>query len=59
MSEGELLIRLGTPDVTSGNRQKQNLRWTWLPVDGDADTITTVTLVNGSVANVERKVVRK
>jgi hypothetical protein len=59
MSEAELLMRLGTPDVTSGNKQKRSLRWTWLPVEGDADTITTVTLVNGSVTDVDRKVVKK
>jgi hypothetical protein len=59
MSEAELLMRLGTPDVTSGNKQKRGLRWTWLPIDGDPDTITTVTLVNGSVTDVDRKVVKK
>jgi hypothetical protein len=59
MSEAELVMRLGTPDVTSGSKQKRSLRWTWLPADGDPDTITTVTLVNGSVSDVDRKVVKK
>jgi hypothetical protein len=59
MSEAELLMRLGAPDVTSASKQKRSLRWTWLPVDGDPDTITTVTLINGSVTDVDRKVVKK
>ena len=59
MSEAELVAHLGRPDVTSGNREKRTLRWTWLPVAGDPDTITTVTLANGSVTDVDRKVVKK
>jgi hypothetical protein len=59
MSQGEVIAHLGAPDVTAGNKQKHSLRWTWLPADGDPDTITTVTLVNGAVADVERKVVKK
>ncbi len=59
MSEAELIAHLGAPDVTSGSKQKHSLRWTWLPADGDPDTITTVTLVNGAVADVNRKVVKK
>ncbi len=59
MSEAELLLHLGAPDVTSGNKQKRSLRWTWLPAEGDPDTITTVTLVNGAVSDVDRKVVKK
>jgi hypothetical protein len=59
MSEAELVMRLGAPDITAGSRQRRSLRWTWLPVEGDPDTITTVTLVNGTVTDVDRKVVRK
>lgn len=59
MSEGEVLARIGSPDVTSGQKNGQRLRWTWLPADGDPDTITTITLVNGVVADVERRVVKK
>jgi hypothetical protein len=59
MSEAELIAHLGAPDVTSGNKQKHSVRWTWLPAEGDPDTITTVTLVNGAVASVDRKVVKK
>jgi hypothetical protein len=57
MSDGELIARLGAPDVTAGGRK--GTRWTWLPVDGDPDTITTVTLANGTVVDVDRKVVKK
>jgi hypothetical protein len=59
MTEAELLAHLGQPDVTSGNKQKRSLRWVWLPVEGDPDTITTVTLANGAVTDVDRKVVKK
>jgi hypothetical protein len=59
MTEAELLMRLGAPDITAGGGKKRGLRWTWLPVDGDKDTITTVTLANGTVTDVDRKVVRK
>ena len=59
MSEGEVLARIGSPDVTSGQKNQQRLRWTWLPAEGDPDTITTLTLVNGVVTDVERRVVKK
>ena len=59
MSEAELIAHLGRPDITSGNKQKRTLHWTWLPVEGDPDTITTVTLANGAVSDVDRKVVKK
>jgi hypothetical protein len=59
MSEAEVMARIGSPDVTSGQKNQQRLRWTWLPADGDPDTITTVTIANGVVTNVERKVVKK
>lgn len=59
MAEAEVLMRLGRPDITTGNRQKRNVRWTWLPVDGDKDTMTTVTIANGTVADVDRRVVRR
>jgi uncharacterized protein DUF4124 len=57
MTQGEVLAKLGAPDVTA-NRNKQ-VRWTWLPADGDLETITTLTLVGGVVTDVERKVVKK
>jgi hypothetical protein len=57
MAEAEVLRRIGRPDVTSGGRGKEGRRWIYLPVDGDAQTITTVTFKAGAVADVDRKVV--
>jgi hypothetical protein len=53
MSVAELTQRLGRPDVTT------RTRLSWLPVDGDPDTITTVTIANGTVTDVDRRVVKK
>jgi hypothetical protein len=67
MSEAEVLRRIGKPEVDahSGRKQgkqgkqgKDGKHWSYLPAAGDPDTITTVTIVGGLVANVERKVVR-
>ena len=58
MSEGEVLHRLGRPDVTSGSGRKSSKRWAYLPRTGDPGTMTTVTLQGGSVTDVERKIVR-
>jgi hypothetical protein len=57
MSEGEVLRRLGRPDVTSGDR-RSGRRWAYLPRPGDPDTMTTLTLQGGNVVDVGRKVVR-
>jgi hypothetical protein len=35
------------------------VRWTWLPVEGDPETVTTVTLSSGVVVNVDRKLVKR
>ncbi len=59
MTEGEVLARLGTPDVTSRGKNQKQARWTWLPADGDPDTVTILVLVDGVVAEVERKTVKK
>jgi uncharacterized protein DUF4124 len=59
MTEGEVLARVGTPDVTSGAKNGKQVRWTWLPAEGDPETITTVTLASGVVATVERKLIKK
>ena len=59
MTEGEVLARLGSPDTTSGAKSAKQRRWTWLPADGDPETITTVTIVDGVVTNVERRLVKK
>jgi hypothetical protein len=58
MSEAEVLHRLGRPDVTSGSGRKRSKRWAYLPRPGDPGTMTTLTLQDGSVTDVERKVVR-
>lgn len=58
MTEGEALAKLGKPDMTAGGK-KNSARWTYLPAPGDPETITTFTIVNGVVSDVERKVVRK
>lgn len=58
MSQVEVLQRLGRPDVDARNQRGKGQRWSYLPRAGDANTITTVTLVDGKVADVERKIVR-
>ena len=61
MSEAEVLRRIGKPAVDGhvGRKQgKDGKHWSYLPAAGDPDTITTLTIVGGQVANVERKVVR-
>jgi len=58
MSEAEVIQRIGKPDIDAKNQRGRGQRWSYLPKDGDPKTITTVTLVNGQVANVERKVVQ-
>lgn len=59
MSEGDVLARVGPPDATTGQRGAKQVRWTWLPSDGDPETVTTVTFLNGIVATVERTLVKK
>ena len=64
MSESEVIRRIGKPEVdTRGGRKqgkqgKEGKHWSYLPAAADPDTITTLTIVGGLVANVERKVVR-
>lgn len=60
MTEGEVLAKLGRPDVTAGGgARKGKGRWTYLPAPGDADTITTLMIDRGVVVDVERKVVKR
>jgi len=59
MSEGEVLARVGSPDMTTGTKPTQSGRWSYLPADGDPDTITTLTFADGKVTKVERKVVKR
>ncbi|MCC6196373.1 MAG: hypothetical protein IT518_18115 [Burkholderiales bacterium] len=58
MHEGEVLARIGTPDLKSGGGSRKLARWTYMPVEGDAQTLTTVVFEYGKVVEVERKVVR-
>jgi len=61
MSESEVIRRIGKPEVDARSSRKQGKdgkHWSYLPAAGDPDTITTLTIAGGLVANVERKVVR-
>jgi len=57
MHEGEVLARLGTPDLKAGGGGRKLSRWTYMPVPGDPQTLTTVVFEYGKVVEVERKVV--
>jgi len=57
MHEGEVLARLGAPDMRSGGGGRKVARWTYMPVAGDPQTLTTVVFEYGKVIEVERKVV--
>jgi len=58
MSDGEVVARIGEPDMTTGGKGRKLARWTYMPIAGDAQTITTLLLDFGKVVEVERKVVR-
>lgn len=58
MNEGEVVTRLGPPDMKSGGGSRKLARWTYLPVAGDAQTLTTLVFNYGEVVEVERKVVK-
>ena len=58
MSEAEVVLKAGRPDVEMKGRGKEGRQWSYMPVAGDADTLTTVTFSGGKVTRVERKVVR-
>jgi hypothetical protein len=57
MSEGEVLARVGPPDVTSGKNRK-GPRWTYAPDPADPHTITILQFEDGRLADIQRKVVR-
>ena len=57
MSAVEVVQRIGKPDIDGKNR-RGGQRWSYLPNEGDPNTITTLTLIDGKVADVERKIVR-
>ena len=58
MNEGEVIARIGTADVISGGKGRKLSRWTYMPVTGDLQTITTIVFDYGKVVEVERKVVK-
>ncbi len=59
MTESEVLAKLGSPDVTSGQPNDKQVRWTWLPAEGDPDMVTTITLTDGIVTDLERRTKKK
>ncbi len=59
MTQGEVLAKLGSPDMTGTRKNGKQARWTWLPADGDPETITTLVLVDGIVTEVERRIMKK
>jgi len=59
MSEGEVLAKIGRPDVTIGAKNAVSPRWTYMPAPGDPETVTTLTFAKGHLVDIERKVVKK
>ena len=57
IGEGEVVARVGRPDMSTGAGRKI-VRWTYLPVPEDPQTVTTLTFELGRLVQVERKVVR-
>jgi uncharacterized protein DUF4124 len=58
IGEGEVVAKVGPPDMTSGGKGRKTTRWTYMPTGDDPSTITTLTFEYGRVVEVERKVVR-
>jgi len=58
INEGEVMTRLGPPDMKSGGSGRKIARWTYLPTSDDPGTVTTLTFENGRLIEVERKVVK-
>lgn len=56
IGEGEVVARIGRPDMSSGAGRK-TMRWTYLPTPEDPQTVTTLTFDLGRLIEVERKVV--
>ena len=57
MSDGEVLSRLGPPDLQSGKTGRK-MRWTYLPAPGDPQTVTLLRFEDGRVVAVERTTLR-
>jgi hypothetical protein len=58
INEGEVITRLGVPDMKSGGGSRKLARWTYLPSPDDPGTVTTLTFEHGRLVEVERKVVK-
>jgi hypothetical protein len=62
MSEGEVVMKIGRPDSEStdsgGGSQIAVKRWVYFPARGDSQTITTLTIREGKVVEVDRQVSR-
>ena len=58
MHEGEVIARIGAPDMKSGGGSRRLARWTYLPAPADAQTLTTVVFDYGTVVEVERKIMK-
>ncbi|CAG0989771.1 hypothetical protein BURK1_02202 [Burkholderiales bacterium] len=58
MSEGEVIARIGPPDLTTG-KGRRLARWTWMPAHGDPDTITVVLFEVGRAVEIERTVIKR
>jgi len=56
ISEGEVVARVGRPDMSTGSGGKTT-RWTYMPAPEDPATITMLTFRFGRLIEVERKVV--
>lgn len=57
IGQGEVVARVGRPDMSSGSGRK-TMRWTYMPTPDDPATITTLTFELGRLVQVERKVIR-
>jgi Domain of unknown function (DUF4124) len=58
INEGEVITRIGTPDMKSGGNGRKTARWTYLPTPEDPRTVTTLTFEHGRLIEVERKIVK-
>jgi hypothetical protein len=58
MTEAEVVARIGRPDATTGGKNRQ-AHWSYLPAEGDPDTVTSILFAGGVVSEVTRKVIKR
>ncbi len=62
MSEGDVLVKIGKPDTESidsgGGAKVVVKRWIYLPSPGDPQMLTTITIREGQVVDVDRRMSR-